>query len=148
MTFGDNSISIQKAVPDDIDQIKQIADAHRKELGFVRKPSLLEAISRSELIVARQNGHIVGFVEYRHRLDEQTTLYNIVVNSALRGQGIGRQLVQALIDDSSNIGKTHITLKCPEELEANKFYAALNFQLCTVEPGKLRRLNIWQWKLC
>jgi len=143
---GDN-LTITKAKPADIDDIKQIADSHRKELGFVRRPSLLEAINRSEVFVAKQNGLVLGFVEYRHRKDEQTTLYNIAVISRFHRQNIGRRLVEVLVTEARNRGKQYILLKCPEELPANKFYETLNFQFYGVEPGKRRKLNIWRWSL-
>ncbi|MCB9105081.1 MAG: GNAT family N-acetyltransferase [Anaerolineales bacterium] len=97
---------------------------------------LLEAINRSELFVANQDGNIVGFVEYRHRRDEQTTLYNIVVVGDYRRKGIGEKLVEALIEEAKALNKSFILLKCPEELCANKFYETLNFHLEETEEGK------------
>lgn len=147
MIFGIDEISITKATPVDIDAIKRIADAHRNELGFLRRPSLLEAINRSEMFVARKNGNIVGFVEYRHRRDTQTTLYNIAVDPEYRGEGVGRVLVQALVKEAKERNKDYILLKCPEDLPANQFYLALGFHLYETEAGKKRRLKIWRWIL-
>ncbi len=147
MISGDHEIIVIKATPLDIDGIKQIADAHRNELGFVRRPSLLEAINRSEVLVAKKNGNVLGFVEYRHRKDQQTTLYNIAVIPEYRGLGIGRKLVQPLVEEAKKRNKDYILLKCPEDLAANKFYEALDFKLHTIEPGKHRQLKIWRWML-
>jgi ribosomal protein S18 acetylase RimI-like enzyme len=147
LTSGVDEITITKAELSDIDGIKQIADAHRKELGFVRRPTLIEAIDRSEILVAKQNGNTVGFVEYRHRRDEQTTLYNIAVFPEYRRLGVGRKLVQSLVNEAKERNKRYISLKCPEDLTANEFYEILGFQLQVIEPGKHRRLKIWQWHL-
>jgi ribosomal protein S18 acetylase RimI-like enzyme len=144
---GANEIIITKAVLSDIDGIKQVADAHRKELGFVRRQALIEAIGRSEVLIAKQNGSIVGFVEYRHRRDDQTTLYNIAIISEYRGLGIGRKLVQSFVIEAKGRNKQYISLKCPEDLIANHFYETLGFQLYQVEPGKHRHLKIWRWIL-
>jgi ribosomal protein S18 acetylase RimI-like enzyme len=144
---GGNEVIIVKAELSDIDSIKKIADAHRNELGFVRRPALLEAIGRSEILVAKKNGSSVGFVEYRHRRDQQTTLHNIVVMSEYRYTGIGRKLFQALVKEAEERGKGYILLRCPEELASNKFYQALGLHLVELEPGKQRRLNIWRWEL-
>lgn len=138
-------MEIVKAVPPDVDAIKQIADAHRNELGFVRRPALLRAIDRSELFLATSNGRILGFVEYRHRQDDQTTLYNIVVIPEYQRTGIGRKLIQALIAEARRLEKQRISLKCPSGLTANEFYRTLGFQLYQTESGKQRQLNIWQW---
>ena len=145
MTSGVNEIVIVKATRLDIDAIKQIADAHRRELGFIRRPSLLEAIDRSEVFLAKKSDIPIGFVEYRHRKDEQTTLYNIAVMSEYRNSGVGRKLVERLKAESQERKKTYILLKCPEDLPANKFYSIIGFHLYETEPGKHRKLNIWRW---
>lgn len=142
---GGHEIVVTKAEHSDIDSIKQIADLHRKELGFVRRPALVEAIARSEVLIAKQNGNIVGFVEYRHRRDEQTTLYNIAVPLEYRGLGIGRRLVQTLLTEAKERNKKYVSLKCPVDLTANQFYEVLGFHLYEIESGKQRQLKIWRW---
>ena len=143
MTSG-NNIGIRLALPGDIDAVKQLADGHRHQLGFLRRPALLEAVQRQELLVAQNGSGIVGFVEYRHRRDQQTTLYNIVVHPDHRNRGTGRQLVFALEKEAMQKQKSVVLLKCPEDLSANSFYKRLGYECVNVEIGKLRRLNIWR----
>jgi len=143
LTSGNNRITVCKAKPTDIDAIKQIADAHRRELGFVRRPALLESINRKEVFVAQNGEGLVGFMEFHHRRDSQTTLYNIVVSENHRRENIGRLLMQTLEVDAIKQNKSVILLKCPEELPANSFYKRLGYKLTNVDPGKSRRLNIW-----
>lgn len=147
MTSGVHEVTVTKAEHSDIDDIKRIADAHRNELGFVRRPTLIEAIDRSEILIAKRNGNIIGFVEYRHRRDDQTTLYNIAVFPEYRRLGVGRKLVQSLVTEARKRNKQYISLKCPEDLTANQFYEVLGFHLQEIEPGKHRRLKIWQFIL-
>ena len=142
MTSG-NSITIRKAKPTDIDAIKEIADAHRRELGFVRRPSLIKSIEQQEVFVAQNGRGLVGFMEFHHRRDLQTTLYNVVVNADHRRENVGRLLMQHLEEDAVNQKKGIILLKCPEELPANAFYARLNYTLTRTDSGKSRQLNIW-----
>src|SRR5690606_10426090 len=90
MTSGDNKLSFRKGELKDLDQSKQLVDQHKTELGFVIRGALLKSIESSELLVTIDDDDcLVGFVQYRHRLDGQTTLYNIVVNKANRDRGIG-----------------------------------------------------------
>ncbi len=138
-------VVIEKAVTSDIDRLKAIADIHRTELGFVRKPALLEAIDRSEVFIAKYNQSIIGFLKYHHRQDKQTTLYTIVVMTEYRRQGIGKALIGALIEDARILNKYFILLKCPVDLKANQFYKALEFSLDDIQLGKHRRLNIWRY---
>lgn len=144
MIFGTNEIVIRKAAKEDLDDIKLLADSHRHELGFVRRSALAEAIERDELMVAQNHQQVVGFVEYHHRRDEQTTLYHIVVKFEHRRQGIGRQLVEALIHDAGERNRKFIQLKCPVDLEANKFYEQLGFLQVKTQPGKHRALAVWR----
>jgi len=143
LTFGSEYV-VRQASADDIDMIKQLADAHKHELGFLRRPALLEAIDRHELLVVQNGTGIIGFVEYRHRRDHQTTLYNIVIHSDYRQQGIGRELVKELEKEAYLKDKSVIQLKCPEDLVANGFYEHIGYEQISTEPGKSRRLNIWQ----
>ncbi len=144
-----NGIMVRKAQLRDADALKMLADANRKELGFVLRPSLIESISRNQVLVAVTGTPelVVGFVEYRHRKDEQTTLYHILVSSEYRRRGIGRTLIRTLGFESMESGKGHILLKCPEDLESNTFYRSLGFQLVATENGKTRRLNVWRLDL-
>lgn len=147
MISGNVDITFHKATTEDLDKIKVLADAHRQELGFVRRPALLEAITRKEIIIAQNNEHLAGFVHYRHRRDVQTTLYDIVVAPDHRLLGIGKTLIDALMTEAQTLGKQTIVLKCPEELAANTFYARLGFERICEEPGKHRKLVVWQFSI-
>ena len=139
-----NNFTVRQASLSDLDAIKSLADAHRNELGFVLRPALAKSIERSEVLVAENSTGIVGFVEYHHRRDEQTTLYHIAVQPDHRQLNIGRQLVQALRDDAGERKKAHIQLKCPVDLEANEFYERMGFVQTEVQPGKGRSLAVWR----
>lgn len=142
-----SELTIRKAIPTDLDVLKSLADAHRRELGFVIRPALVRSIERGELIVAANSTGLIAFVEYHHRRDAQTTLYHIVVAPDYRRQGIGRRLVERLADEARATGKEIITLKCPTALPANEFYARTGWSLAGSEPGKRRPLNLWQLAL-
>ena len=147
MTSGSNRVIVRKAMTDDLDDIKVLADAHRNELGFVRRSALIEAINRQEVMVAHNHQALAGFVEYRHRKDTQTTLYHLAVRPEYRRQGIGRVLMKALQAEAQATGKCKIRLKCPEDLPANHFYEHLGYQQVGIEIGKNRALLVWQLAL-
>ncbi len=144
MTSGISNIPLRKAVPEDLPVLKTLADAHRHELGFVHRQALLRSINRQEVIVAQNTDELVAFVEYHHRKDQQTTLYHIVVTPEYRGQGTGRALIEKLRQESHNLKKQLIRIKCPEDLEANQFYEHVGCQLIEKEKGKRRALLIWE----
>lgn len=147
MTFGNNYF-IRKANSDDITSLKVLVDQHRYQLGFVLKSALQTSIDRSELFVAvDKNDSLLGFVQYRQRKDGQTTLYNIVVNQEFRGEGIGQNLINALVNEVKESGQKVIMLKCPVDLPSNDFYRLYGFKLVSVEEGKKRPLQIWSLSL-
>ena len=135
---------IRKAIPEDVDDIKVLADAHKHELGFVMRPALERSIARREIIVAENYHSVVGFVEYHHRQDKQTTIYHIAVMTEYRRQGIGQALITALREEADKLGKTTIQLKCPVDLPADRFYSEIGFDKMKEEEGKARRLGLWR----
>jgi ribosomal protein S18 acetylase RimI-like enzyme len=142
-----NNFTIRKAVQSDLDEIKNLADAHKYELGFILRPALVESITRDEIFVATNDAGLVGFVDYRHRRDIQTTLYHLVVASEWQRRGVGRRLIEALQIEAVERDKQYILLKCPEDLPANTFYSKLGFELVTRENGQHRKLNVWRLSL-
>ena len=134
-------MDIRKATQDDLSAIKQIADANKATLGFVMRPALQEAIARHWLLVASMDNEIVGFCNYRHRRDGQTTVYEICVSEAHRGKGIGRALITTLAQECQSC----IRLKAIVDVPANRFYEHIGFVLVGVEVGRKRQLNVWRY---
>jgi N-acetylglutamate synthase-like GNAT family acetyltransferase len=142
--MGKSKVLIRNAKPRDLDKIKLIADLHKKELGFVLRPALEKGIQQKEVVVALKDEELIGFVHFHHRRDGQTTLYNIVVLKNHRGEGVGRQLIDELINRARKMNKYLLLLKCPEELPANHFYGQLGFKQTHLENGKERKLLVWK----
>jgi len=140
-------MQIRKATLNDLDEIKALADENRYELGFVLRPALIRSINRKEVFVAERNKSIVGFVEYHHRRDSQTTIYHIAVCKTYRRVGVGRALINAVIEEAKKFNKKYILLKCPIDLPANKFYERLGFENFGICNGRNRKLIIWIKKL-
>jgi len=146
MDVGDGG-TIRKGRPSDLDIIKAIADASRSAIGFVPRPALARGIECGWMLVAQSRQEVIGFANYRHRQDQQTTLYEICVAEGHRRGGIGRALLRALIKESRNVGKTVIRLKCPMDSEANSFYRRVGFVQSSQQPGKIRPLTCWERQL-
>lgn len=112
---------IRKAAEDDLDGIKNLADAHRHELGFVLRPALGRGIAGGESLVAVDQGNLIGFADYHHRRDGQTTLYHLCVIPEYRRQGVGTSLMEALRLEALAHGRRTIRLKCPAEPPSQQF---------------------------
>ncbi len=150
MTSGSTDWVVRKAVLADLEQIKKIADQHKRELGFVVRRALERSIEGNEVLVTdRDFDGVTAFTQYHYRRDNHITLYNIAVIDGYRSLGLGTKMIDALVMESHLVhGNTQaIVLKCPSGLPANAFYEKLGFVLVSVEPGKHRALNIWRLAL-
>lgn len=125
-------MSIRQATLADIDHIKQVAGRYKKELGFILRPALIEAVRRGELLYHPASS---AFCHWHRRRDGVSVIYEICVPTESRGQGIGRRMVELL--------PRPIRLKCPVDNASNNFYRHLGFDLAATEPGKKRALNVW-----
>lgn len=139
---------VRKGIDSDLDAVKALADTNKDTLGFVLRPALAESIESDSLLIAeRDEGSVVGFVRYRHRRDDQTTLYEICVHECFRGCGIGRAMVNALAAESMGHHKKRIRLKAPVDIAANGFYNTIGFTEVGISSGKKRKLRLWELRL-
>jgi len=145
LTSGSSEVVIRRAIPEDIDTLKLLTDAQREALGFVRRSALAEAIRREEVIVAQTSEGVIGFVEYHHRRDQQTTLYHLCVAPEYRRQSVGRSLMEALRTEAIQKDKCVIVIKCPADLPANQFYESVGCSARGEEVGKNRPLLLWEF---
>lgn len=120
----------RRATSADLDWVKRLADRHKREIGFVVRGALAAAIEREELLVCEG----VAFCHYRTRRDGVAVIYEIVSEQP----GCGRALLEATPRPTR--------LKCPVDLPANEFYARMGGTLVTTETGKVRALNVWEWR--
>jgi len=127
---------------DTVNSAKNISNFFKKELGFVNKAALEESYKKNELEVV---GNGAGFVHFHHRKDGQTTIYSLAVKQQYQKKGWGRLLLFRVICSAIESGCNRIVAKCPTDLPSNNFYQSFGFYLKTVEPGKKRALNIWEY---
>ena len=146
-------ITIRRARTEDIEGAKRIADQCRSQLGFLRTAVLKDAQSKGWLLVAseweelRKRDVVVGFANFRIKLDRNATLYDIAVTDAHRRNRVGTRLISELIRRVHLAGGQQVRLKCPEELGANRFYRKCGFQHVENEQGKRKRLCVWQYEI-
>lgn len=140
-------IAIRAAVKRDVAAIKQIADLHRAQLGFITRPVIAEAVIERRVFVAVSEGRIVAFVHFRHRRDGATKIYQICVADGYRRRSCGRFLLQRVKVEAKRLGQSLLTLKCPQELPANLFYLAIGGNCLGLVPGRKRPLLVWEFSV-
>lgn len=123
---------VRLAKMSDIDAIKETAKVMVKEVGFILRPALEEAVRREELLFEDKTN---SFCHYHTRRDGVSVIYEICVPLEHRGNGIAKTMIDML--------PLPIQLKCPIDNESNNFYKHIGFELIRVDPGKKRMLNVW-----
>ena len=142
-------MNIRMATQEDINRCKEIVDKHRNVFGFLSRPIFQDAAERRSLLVALDsNQNVLGFVRFNHRVrGTETALYDICVDHGFQGQGIGRALISALIEECIKVPRLSIVLRCPEGLPSNDFYQHIGFRQAGIEQGKRRNLIVWRYKI-
>lgn len=83
-------------------------------------------------VVAKDSGRIIGMgALYIHQKIGKVGSYieDVIVDSAYRGQGLGKKIVQALIDGARERGVVSISLTSrPERIAAHTLYEKLGFK--------------------
>ena len=128
---------VRYAVPADIPSIKKIASKYSSQLGFVNRASLEDSIKRLSLIVAMQNGVVVGFANYRPRKDGVNVIYELATHPNRLRQKVGSALLSAVPYPTR--------LKTTTDNEsAITFYEANGFTITSTEQGRKRMLHIME----
>jgi N-acetylglutamate synthase-like GNAT family acetyltransferase len=83
--------------------------------------------------VAEENGQVLGLATYRMVHDECELMS---LDSLIEGQGIGAQLLQAVIETARQAGLRRLYLSTTNDnMNALRFYQKRGFRFCALRPG-------------
>jgi len=122
---------IRPAKPEDLPTILAIAQesptaAHWSDAVY--RAMIAREDERRNLLVAEKDGVVVG-LSVTASTGIEWELENIVVAKGLRGRGIGRQLLQAIVVSARAAGAQELHAEIRESNPAiNNFYKPLGFQ--------------------
>ena len=153
-------LTIRPARPGDIQAIAAIyQEAVRTGTASweLEPPTEAEMLKRFEAItgggypylVAEMGGNLAGYAyasAYRPRLAYRYTVENsIYIDPARQGQGIGKRLLQALIDDCARRGFRQMVAVIGDSgnVGSRKLHAALGFTLVGVAPALGYKFDRW-----
>jgi GNAT superfamily N-acetyltransferase/predicted nucleic acid-binding protein len=128
-----------------VSEVRRNADLNREMLGFLPAPAYDEAATRGKLFVAVADeraantyaGHLFFGGAFPH-----ARIVQLFVLPDYRGYGVGRNLLQSLIDLMEKHSYLQISAGVASDLEANKFYAKMGFEIARRKPGGLTRKRI------
>lgn len=128
----------------DFDPKRFIAATSRTEQGYgsflgtqLDEPNII-------VLVAERDGAVVGYaysgvegIDYMSLRGPGGVLYDIVVDSAHRGQGVGRMLLDATLEALKAKGAPQVVLSTAEQNEsAQRLFAGAGFRRTMIEMTK------------
>ncbi|MBP5675451.1 MAG: GNAT family N-acetyltransferase [Bacteroidales bacterium] len=103
---------------------------------------LQAAVAGAHVFAAEESGRILGcatFCVTEHPLGRKGWIEDVVVSSACRGRGLGRQLVEHIIEYARGLAPIELCLTSrPAREAANKLYKAVGFNPYQTNVYKLK----------
>lgn len=117
----------------EITAVIQLADRHRKTLGFMPAQGFHERAATGTLLGAFIDGRLAGYVLY-DLPGQRVRLIHLCVDPSFRGTGIAKWLVDALSARHSD--RLGIALKCRRDWAAAEIWPRLGFSPTRDLPGR------------
>lgn len=137
-----------KRVAPYVREVQEHADSNRDALGFLPGQAYEDAARQGTLFVAvepvgddrRYAGHLLFGATYPH-----AKIYQAFVVASARKHGLGRLLVNALIQYAEQKQYLSVSARVAADLDANAFWTSLKFEVVGTKSGGLtrgRKINI------
>ena len=141
------AVDLLPPTPEDMHAVRQIfqeyADSLNIDLKFQGFETELAHLPgeysgpRGQILLARVNGSIAGCCALRPLDDcdypNAAEMKRLYVRKAFRGLGLGRQLVEGMLDTARQAGYDHVLLDTLDDMEAARtLYEELGFE--SIEP--------------
>jgi GNAT superfamily N-acetyltransferase len=114
------NVTLDYARPGDLDLLRQRCD-------HIAPPVLQAKIAAREVVVARHQGQIVGWMTTTLLWDLFPFINLLVVAEGHRRQGIGRQMVQFVESRARAAGASHLLTSSQADEEGQHFWRRMGF---------------------
>ena len=146
--MSESIITDPKEVTNYVDQIRQLADENKTELGFLPTGVYRESAMKGDLWVAvdRTRKVLRGYLLFGGQFP-RLRVFQIFVRPEFRGSGTARTLLKKLRDYGERLNCLTITARVACELEANKFWEACGFFVTDQISGDAKRRPLNKYTL-
>jgi GNAT superfamily N-acetyltransferase len=128
-----------------VKEVRGGADSDKGALGFLPAQAYEQAAAQGTLFVAldvrnqqpRYAGHILFGATYPH-----AKIFQAYVSDAYRGSGLGRRLVETLLEHLEEMQYLSVIAKVASELPPNAFWESLKFETVATKSGGTTRGRI------
>ena len=111
-------------------KLDYIVNLHKKNsdnLGFIPKPFLEKLVDNGQFFLSKDGGLESGYCIVGNGKNSNLNIYQHCIEIDLRRLTHGKLLFKEVEHYAKNKGYDSVTLRCRENLQANKFWKALNF---------------------
>ena len=131
----------------DIDVVDDLMKSNSRTLGFLPKAALQEALDRRDVLGARYDGSLVGYLLYAS-YPERIRIVHLCVAAEYRGVGLAALMFEAL--KSVCTTQCVIRLNCRRDYDAHHLWPKLGFVPVHEKPGRSqdgKPLTCWEHRL-
>lgn len=133
-----------------IDQVRSLADTHRRELGFLPRSAYWEAAMKGNLwvaidVVSREfRGYLLSGGRHPH-----LRIFQLCVHPDHRSSRVAQTIVEELILYATKLSYLNITARVLPKLEANRFWQSSGFRIIKQRPDQRSgsMLNLYAFDL-
>jgi ribosomal protein S18 acetylase RimI-like enzyme len=121
-----------------------IVNLHKKNtdsLGFIPAPYMEKLVNNDQVFLEYEGGLPSGYCIIGNGRGKTLKIYQHCVEEELRRLEHGKELFNKIEFEAQKRGYENIHLRCRENLESNKFWAALGFEFMYLEPKITQRTN-------
>lgn len=133
-----------------VNEIQEIADQYKKELGGVLSPALIiDSFQRDKIITAKRGLKVVGFLIHGSMKESAVVVSYTATHKSFKGQNIGTLLVDRLIQKAREANVAYIVANVREDLPANKFWQKMGFAYTHCKRSSNKRgKQLCSYRLC
>ena len=118
----------------DLDAVDELMKRYGSTLGFLPLAAIKDYLQKECVLGAKtQDGRLVGYLMYAANRD-RFRIAQLCVSEARRGQGVARQLLEALKASAST--QKIVTLRCRNDYLAHRMWPKLGFVPIDESPGR------------
>ena len=134
-----------------VDQVRDLGDANRSELGFLPSTAYAEAAMKGRLWIAadKVTRELAGYLFFGGTYPH-LKVFQVYVSPEFRSRGVARTLIEELKRHGEETHHQTVTAKVATELSANGFWQGIGFRVAQQVPGGRtsgRTLNVYLLEL-
>jgi len=134
-SFYAGGVQFRQMSPSDLDQVMMIERASFSSPWSAHFFLQELKVSCARAVVAHLGERIIGYIIY-WLLPSEADIHNLAVHPAYRRKGVGRSLLQGVIEEALRLGLSQVTLEVRKSNDAaQRLYRSLGFVAQVVREG-------------